>query len=143
MNEPHRRTTWFLERSLGSRLVLRALIDAGEVVESHSEHFAQDAADVDWIPVVALKGWVVLAKDLRIRWRPLEKAAVLQSGARMFVFASGNTSGKDMADAFVQALPHLDRFLDEHTGPFIAKVYRDGSVRMWQDWSAELDSENG
>lgn len=34
-----------------------------------------------------------------------------------------------MGAAFVKALPAMKRMLAEYAGPFIAKVYRDGSVR--------------
>lgn len=59
----------------------------------------------------------------------MEQVAVAASGARVFLLVSGNLTGRAMAEAFVTALPRMDRFLETHDGPFIAKVYKDGGVR--------------
>ena len=40
--------------------------------------------DVDWIPLVAERGLVAIARDKRIRTRSGERLAVKQSGLRMF-----------------------------------------------------------
>ena len=52
-------TTFFIDRCLGKKLatVLRA---QGHTVELHDSHFAKD---VDWLPTVGQRGWVVLTKD--------------------------------------------------------------------------------
>jgi len=58
---------FFLDRSMGSRLVADALRVRGEIVEAHDAHFAKDAADVEWLGAVGRKRWVVVSKDDRIR----------------------------------------------------------------------------
>ena len=37
------------------------------------------------------------------------------------------------ADAFVRAVPRMVQFLDNHSPPFIAKVFMDGTVKMLFD----------
>ena len=133
-NVPPEGPVFFLDRSLGTKLVAERLRREGAIVELHGDHFQHDTADEVWIPEVAARDWVILAKDLRIRWRPLEREAIEASGARVFVFSSGNVTGEDMAEAFARAMPRMERLVGQMDGPFIAKVYRDGSVKMWKDW---------
>ncbi|WP_051482568.1 hypothetical protein [Synechocystis sp. PCC 7509] len=53
-------------RCLGKKFIVERLKSAGISIEIHDDHFAPDAQDVDWIPEVGKKGWVVLTKDARI-----------------------------------------------------------------------------
>jgi len=129
--------TWFLDRGLGRYDVRQALEQAGETVEIHDDRFPERTPDVDWLRLVSNNGWVALTKDPRIKDRPLERAAVKQGRVRVFTFVSSQVSGPDMARAFVQALPRMKRLLDDHEGPFIAKVYRDGTVKSWEDFDED------
>lgn len=82
--------------------------------------------------MVAQRGWVILTADKRIGNRSLELLAVRQSKAQVFTLVSGNLSGLQMAEVFVKALPSIKRFVLENSGPFIAKVYKDGTVKAWK-----------
>ena len=49
--------------------------------------------DVDWIPAVAAEGWIVVARDKKIRSRPGEWAALAEDPLRMLVLTTaGNLS---------------------------------------------------
>jgi hypothetical protein len=50
---------------------------------------------------------------------------------RAFILVSGNLSGQEMAQIFVKALPRMTRFASRNSPPFIAKIFRDGSVELW------------
>jgi hypothetical protein len=76
----------------------------GLLVEIHDDHFARDEEDRIWLRKVGERGWVVLTKDQRLRYRPLEIAALRASNARVFV-AAGNLRGSEIASVFVKALP--------------------------------------
>lgn len=134
-------TTFFIDRCLGKKLatVLRA---QGYTVELHDSHFAKDAKDVDWLPIVGQRGWVVLTKDERIAKRFLERLAVASAGVKMFVLVSQNLSGTDTAAAFTKAIPAMQQFLQTNPAPFIAKVYQDGDISSWKDHQALLDELN-
>jgi hypothetical protein len=54
---------FFIDRDLGQRLVAQALREAGAQVEIHQAHFAPDSPDIEWLPEVSQRGWVVLTKD--------------------------------------------------------------------------------
>lgn len=48
-------STWFVDYCLG-RQVGEALREVGMKVEFHLDHFAEDAPDEDWLPVVGERG---------------------------------------------------------------------------------------
>ena len=73
---------FFVDRSLGKRVVARALRDAGARVEVHDDHFPQDATDVEWLTHAGAQDWIILSKDERIRRNPLERNAFQQAGVR-------------------------------------------------------------
>lgn len=124
--------TFFLDRALGRKAVATALRQAGAKIEIHDDHFSVKALDVEWLPVVGARGWLILTKDDAIGRRVLEQMAVAESGARVFVLASGNLTGPEMAEIFVMALSRMQRFALGNSQPFIAKVHQRGTVRKWQ-----------
>ncbi len=128
MSEP--RVTFYVDRCLGLGVVA-ALRTAGALVEAHDDHFAQDAADVDWIPAVTGRGWVILTKDDSIRRNAPEIEAVRSSGARVVTLASGNMRGADMAALFGQYLADIERLAADHPPPFIAVLTRSGLRVAW------------
>jgi hypothetical protein len=68
---------FFVDRSLGRHIIPNALRDAGALVELHDDHFSQDAKDQVWLAEVGKRGWVVLTKDKRLRYRALETNALM------------------------------------------------------------------
>ncbi len=100
------------------------------MVHVHDDHFPIDARDEEWLSQVGLLGWIVLTKDHRIRYRNVERIALMNAGVAAFILTSGDLQGEEMAQIFVKALSAITRFLSKHKRPFIAKIARDGSVTM-------------
>lgn len=97
---------------------------AGYRVERHSAHFAPNARDVDFLPVVGQhRDWIALTHDSRQRYNPDERDAVMRSGVALFIHV-GQLKHSELAASFVMAAPRLIRFRDKYDPPFIAKVYR-------------------
>ena len=63
------RYAFFIDRSLGRKIVADALRQAGAEVHVHGDHFPPDARDEEWLRVVGQRGWIVLTKDKMIRYR--------------------------------------------------------------------------
>ena len=114
--------TFFVDRSLGRKLVPEALVRAGLRVETHDAHFAQDTEDVAWLPVVGQRDWVVLTKDDRLRTNPLERAVVIEARVRLFIVRAGEASGPQLAELLANRAAALASFAVATTGPFIARV---------------------
>lgn len=110
-------------------MVVAALRDAGADVRLHQDYFADDANDEVWLPEVAGRNWIILTRDKRIRRRPIEKQALLASGAKTFVLTSGNLRGRDMADILVAQIQKIERLARKTNPPFVAAVTRSG-VRL-------------
>jgi hypothetical protein len=101
----------------------------GATVEIHDDRFEQDIEDEDWLREVGKRNWVVLTKDKKIASRRLELLAVAQGDVRLFAFTDGDVSGVVVAQAFVNALENMQRFIRGNQPPFIAKVYQSGLVK--------------
>jgi PIN like domain len=99
-------------------------------VIAHDDVFPQDTDDEVWLREAGRRGWVVLMRDDRIRYRPAEQAAVIASGVRCFCpHPSKNMTGEDMADALTKALPRLVRIASIQAGGYIKGVNRNGRIR--------------
>jgi predicted nuclease of predicted toxin-antitoxin system len=123
-------TVFFIDRSLGKEPIRTELIKADLAVEIHDDNFARDEEDRVWLRVVGERGWVVLTKDQKIRYRPLEKSALRASNARVFVLTAGNLRGTEIAAVFVTALPQIFKLLHSTPGPFLASVSHAGRIRI-------------
>lgn len=100
MPRPREPPVFFIDQCLGTEKVAhrpRALgVDARVLIE---EGFSEGSEDVDWLPVVAARGWAILTKDKRIRRRPLERGAIGGSGAGAFILAPSGLGGEAIAEA--------------------------------------------
>lgn len=131
--------TFFIDRCLGNRIIVETLKNTGITVEIHDDHFPQNAQDVDWLPEVGKRGWVILTKDAAISKNSLERMAVTHARIKLFTLASQSLSGQDMADIFLKAIVKMQEFVRKHDAPFIAKIYKDSRVEMWKDHQILLD----
>src|SRR5262245_27873965 len=102
-SKPPEPIVFFSDRSLGRKIVAQALRDVGERVEIHDDHFAPDAKDELWLVEVGSRGWIVLTKDDRIRYRVTERTALAVAKVKTFVLTSTQLQGSEMADAFIKA----------------------------------------
>jgi PIN like domain len=74
--KPPDEPTFFIDRSLGCLQVPEAFRQAGINFIPHEALFPSDARDEEWLTMAGEKGWVVLTKDDKIRYRPLERMAL-------------------------------------------------------------------
>jgi hypothetical protein len=108
-------------RAGGIRLVTLA--------EHYGQPTDQDVEDVTWISDAAMRGWILFMKDARIKHRPAERQAVLDSGARCFCLSDGNILATTMADRY---LINWEAIVDTsgQPGPFVYSVRASGIVRL-------------
>jgi predicted nuclease of predicted toxin-antitoxin system len=111
--------------------VTEALRDSGINVVHHDEIFKPDTPDTEWLAHAGAQGWAVLTKDKRIQYHPLEIAALLAAHVRTFVIATtANLTGEELAALAVKAMPKVRRIIQQTPPPFIAKIYRGGSIKI-------------
>jgi hypothetical protein len=102
----------------------------GALVEAHDAHFSADAPDHVWLPVVGVRGWIVISKDRRIRHRGAERAAVEDAKVALFIFRGGNMRGEEIAQVIANALPQMIRVAQRQTRPFIGSISKTGAVKL-------------
>lgn len=119
-----------IDRSIGVKPIRTELVKAGLAVEVHDDHFARDEEDRVWLRAAGERGWVVLTKDQKLRYRPLEIGALRASNARVFVLTAGNLRGVEIGVVFLGALPEIFKVLVNVPGPFVARVSKSGKVTM-------------
>ena len=123
--------TFFSDADLGTRIFPTILRAAGVNLEILLYHFAGSTDDIHWIPIVANRGWVILTHDKNIRYNKLERNTVMQSGSRMIVIRGG-ADHNEMAQMFLDRRNEIIEFLQQNSGPFIAKLNRD-KIETWLD----------
>ena len=97
---------------------------AGYDIRPWYEHFA-GRDDVEWLPAIGDRGWVLLTKDNDIRRRPLEIEAILNARVRAFVLTATELRREEQAAIFLTAMPKIHRIC-RRVGPFIFNITRMG-----------------
>jgi hypothetical protein len=121
----------YLDENLcNSKFILETLTKLGVRFERHLAHFSRGTLDETWLPLVGKKGWVLLTADKRIRYNLLEKRALEKNRIREFVFASGNMSGREMAEALERTLRKMLSLCSKVDPPFVAAITRSGEVHL-------------
>jgi hypothetical protein len=122
-----------VDRSLGGKVVPSKLRAAGWRIERHDDHFPENTPDTKWIAEVGRRGWVILSADARIRYRPAEKIALLNSGTLTFLLASRKgMTGPEMADAFIAVQTSIAKIIARQKPPAIFKIYAaESRVELW------------
>lgn len=119
--------TFFLDHQIGRYQVAEALRAAGAKVEVHLDHFPGDMPDIEWIPDVARRDWVLITKDQNIRRNPLERAAYQASRLRGFVATGKDMNAKELGELLVRCLPGMVRRAAGRPGPLLFTISRGGT----------------
>jgi len=128
LDPPYR---FLIDECLGLRDVpnaMTAALDAGESVIPFQEMFARSTADEVWLRKAGAAGLVIITKDDRLRFRPNERAALIDANTAVFTVASG--TGSSMAATLVQGLPTMRRVLRGQKPPLVGRVLNNGSIAL-------------
>jgi hypothetical protein len=125
---------FFTDRNLGKAFpaILR---DAGLTVERHDDHFPHDCPDETWLQEIGTRDWIAITQDARIRYKPNELAAVMAHRVALLVVI-GKAKFPDLARNFVATQSRVLDFIEQHTPPYIAKVYRPSASDLASDPNA-------
>ena len=131
--------TYFTDRDLGKKFP-QILADAGLAVERHGDFFPADGSDEQWLEYCGKKGRIAITHNQRIRYTPNELAAVVRYRVALLVVI-GQAPFSELAQNFVKSIRRIEKFVEVHEPPYIAKVYRAapaglgrnaaGSVSLW------------
>ncbi len=119
---------FFFDRSLGKEAAKRLRLE-GWMIHLIADQYADDAqaiADEEWIAEGSRRGWVLLSKDQKIRYRGSELASLY--GGRLFCLANGNLTIDEMTRRFIAAHGGILRAAAAADHGFW-KVYDGGGIR--------------
>jgi predicted nuclease of predicted toxin-antitoxin system len=119
--------SFFLDHQIGRYQVAEILRAAGAKVEVHLDHFPGDMPDVEWIPEVARRDWVLITKDQNIRRNPLERAAYRAARLRGFVVTGKDMNAKELGELLVRCLAGMTRRTAGRPGPMLFTISRGGT----------------
>lgn len=122
--------TLFLDRNLGKNIIANRLRSEGIKVEVHDDHLPPDAPDEEWIELVGQRCWVAVTRDRNVRYRGAELAAIKEHSARVVVIRMKNATGPEIAELLVRGTGQIARFVAKTPAPFVAAVYRNGSLQQ-------------
>ena len=88
---------------------------------------AQRIADEDWISEGCRRGWVLLTKDRRIRYRAQELAAL--QGGFLFCLSDGNANLDAISETWGASMPAIGRAVARGATGFW-HVYDDGTIKL-------------
>jgi len=109
---------WFTDRDLGKRFP-EILTAAGLTVERHCDLFPPEGSDEQWLEHCGHNARIALTHNERIRYTPNEREAVMAHRVPLLIVI-GKVPLAELARNFVDALPKIEAFLDEHQPPYIA-----------------------
>jgi hypothetical protein len=121
------RPEFFFDRSLG-KVSAALLRSAGWSIHLIADHYPKDAAaipDAAWVAEGCRRGWALLTKDKKIRYRADEFTAL---DGHLFCLANGNLVAEQMADRFIGSRSRIERAVRESDGGFW-HVYDSGAIR--------------
>lgn len=119
--------TFFLDHQIGRYQVAEILRAAGAKIEVHLDHFPGDMPDVEWIPEVARRDWVLITKDQNIRRNPLERAAYRAAKLRGFVATGKDMNATELGELLVRCLSGMVRRTAGRPGPLLFTISRGGT----------------
>ena len=134
MSTPEPQPKFFLDRSLGRLAVPALLRAAGWDLVTLTEHYGvpddERVSDPEWIRDAASRGWAILMKDKRIRYRRAEIDTVIECQAQCFVITKGNLPSGEMASRFLTARQAIFDAVAT-PGPYIYAVQSDRIDRLY------------
>lgn len=125
------RLVWWFDRCLGKQLPTR-MAELGADVRRYGDLYPDDPAkpDIDWIPEVTARGWVIVTKDKNIRRDAAERNVLLNARARYVCLASANMTGPEQVACFERHWRTLDGVVRTRSVPVLVSLTRE-DVSWW------------
>ena len=102
--------TFFFDNTFPPQLV-RILVILGVDARHLQDDFPASTIDVDWLPEVGKRGWIVVTGDRRISKKPPERKALEEANVIAVFMAKGFTSKPifDLVSSFIKWWPDIER----------------------------------
>jgi len=114
---------------VSGRKIAAAIAKAsGCPAEIHRDHFDVTAEDVDWLPEIGRRGWILITKDSKIMRKESERRALLAANVRAFIFKD-KVLGLAATIALIELLmPKILEAIEIYQSPFVFSMELPGSL---------------
>jgi hypothetical protein len=110
----------------------KAMRDANAPCELLTDHFPRGTPDVEWLPQIGQRNWILLSKDLAIGVDSLEYLALTNAKLGAFFIRSREMPKKEIITCVLKALPKMLQIMRTQERPYLYKIYKDGSIIFWE-----------
>jgi len=102
--------TFFFDNTFPQKLV-RIIAILGVDARHLQDEFPANTLDVDWIPEIGRRGWVVITGDRGISKKPAERKAIEEANIIAVFMAKGFTSKPifELVSLFIKWWPDIER----------------------------------
>lgn len=115
-------SVYLVDHCLGAHKLPRLLRAAGVQVKLHKEIASPNAADEDWIPKAAARGWVILTQDAQMSRNPFEMGVLAKHKARYVSLGSAQLTADQQASILLAHIKRLDSLLAVATPPVFCRI---------------------
>jgi len=119
-------TPLFLDRNQGNKRMPALLKEARLNIRWHeAEGFpSKETNDDEWIRAAANRGYVIITSDKNVEADPINRLAVIESKAKVFILDEGSQKPIHWAAAIIVSKDRIYELVRENEGPFFANVLR-------------------
>lgn len=121
-----------LDENLSGHRILAGLRERGIPVKGQTELMHRGISDEEVLRNIAGDpACFLLSKDRDFRYKPAAKRALIEHRLGAFIITSqkGKTAA-DLVDLIANAWPHIQKCVEKHDRPFVAKILADGKVEL-------------
>lgn len=116
---------FFVDEDLDSPSFVSPLQAAGLTVVRHREQFQKGAPDTVWIPSVTEQGLIILTKNTKMLFTPIEVQAIRVTAARvLFLHGSKVSRHPDLGALLVRSQPRIAKFFETDVLPRVGVLKR-------------------
>jgi hypothetical protein len=111
--------TFYVDESIFSNALVAALAAAGIAFDRVGLTVPLGAPDDVWLSHCGKHSYLALTRDQRIRYRPLEKQALIEHGVACFTFSGGQATAAQCAARIITLTPKMVAIAAVQTRPFL------------------------
>ena len=118
---------------MGKEKLAGLLRAEGFAIEVHDDHFRPDAEDEVWLEACGTRKWIAITPDTHILKDHAKMRVIGTHNARVFFLSSNNATSEVWAQAIISSRKQIVNVLNNHTAPFVARIYPTGGVWKIQE----------
>ena len=116
---PEPAPTFYVDESIFSKALVAELAAAGIVFDRVGTTVPFGAPDDVWLSHCGMHSYVALTRDQRIRYRPLEKQALIDYGVACLTFKHGQATAIQCAARIITLAPKMVAIAASQPRPFL------------------------